>query len=126
MLANGNQIADLGSYTKTDGSTGITGEVSGNLADINLVANTFHREFTTHPDTSAVAHLPDMQGSGQVRDLREAASLSSDLASTLADFSTQTTRAGQRALLDKLIIDWSLSSTMATSVQQASNQGCFL
>jgi hypothetical protein len=114
MLANGNQIADLGSYTKTDGSTGITGEVSGNLADINLVANTFHREFTTHPDTSAVAHLPDMQGSGQVRDLREAASLSSPLAVTLSIFAAQTTRTGQLAQVDMLIADWATSSGMQT------------
>ncbi|NOS74830.1 MAG: hypothetical protein HOP36_09915 [Methyloglobulus sp.] len=69
-LPNGNQIADLGTYTKTDGSLGTTGEVIG---DINLATDTFHRQFPDHLDTSAVAHLPDMQGSGAVRDLREAA-----------------------------------------------------
>ncbi|MEQ1738786.1 MAG: hypothetical protein ABL884_02680 [Methyloglobulus sp.] len=69
-LANGNQIADLGTYTKTDGSLGTTGEVIG---DINLATDTFHRQFPDHLDTSAVAHLPDMQGSGAVRGLREAA-----------------------------------------------------
>ena len=74
VLANGNQIADLGQYTKTDGSTGVTGEVSGSLADINLASDTFHRSFTSPLDTSAVATLPDMQGSGAVRDLREAVS----------------------------------------------------
>ena len=72
-LPNGNQIADLGIYTKTDGSSGTTGEVIGNLADINLAANPFNREFTDPLDTTAVNHLPDMQGSGMVRDLREAA-----------------------------------------------------
>ena len=71
-LANGNQIADLGTCTKTDGSTGSTAEVSGNLGDINLAQDNFHRQFTTPLDTSAVATLPDMQGSGTVRDLREA------------------------------------------------------
>jgi hypothetical protein len=72
-LPDGNQIADLGTYTRTDGSTGTTGEVTGNLGDINLAQDTFHRQFTTHPDTSVVASLPDMRGSGAVRDLREAA-----------------------------------------------------
>ncbi len=72
VLPNGNQIADLGSYTKTDGSTGVTGEVSGSLGDINLATDTFHRQFTDPLDTTAVAALPDMQGSGAVRDLREA------------------------------------------------------
>jgi hypothetical protein len=60
-LANGNQIADLGTYTKTNGGTGLTGEVTGNLADINFVQNSFRREFADHPDTLAVAHLPDMR-----------------------------------------------------------------
>ena len=80
-LANGNQIADLGTYTRTDGSTGTTGEISGTLGDINLGTDVFHRQFTDHLDTSAIAALPDMQacpelgrrGSGAVRDLREAA-----------------------------------------------------
>ena len=72
-LANGNQIADLGTYVKTDGSTGGLGETH-QLADINLAADTFHRQFTTSiPPTPETAALPDMRGSGVVRDLREAA-----------------------------------------------------
>jgi hypothetical protein len=37
--------------------------------------NPFYRQFPDHLDTTAVADLPDMQGSGMVRDLREAATL---------------------------------------------------
>ena len=47
-LTNGNQIADLGTFTKTDGSTGTTGAVTGNMADINLASDTFH-----HPSLRA-------------------------------------------------------------------------
>ena len=72
-LANGNQIADIGSYTKTDGSQAAVGEVTGSLADVNLASDTFHRSYTDVLDTTSVATLPDMQGSGKVRDLREAA-----------------------------------------------------
>ena len=72
-LSNGNQIADIGSYTKTDGSQAAVGEVTGNLADINLASDTFHRSFPNMLDTTSVATLPDMQGSGAVRDLRDAA-----------------------------------------------------
>ena len=72
-LANGNQIADLGTFTRADGTTGSTGAVTGNLADINLASDTFHRSFPNMLDTTSVATLPDMQGSGAVRDLREAA-----------------------------------------------------
>lgn len=72
-LPNGNQLADLGTYTKTDGSTGVLGEVTGDMADVNLADDTFHRSFPNVLDTTSVASLPDMQGSGAVRDLREAA-----------------------------------------------------
>jgi hypothetical protein len=60
-LANGNQIADLGSFTRTDGTSGTAGAVTGNLADINLASDTFHRSFPNVLDTSSVASLPDMQ-----------------------------------------------------------------
>ncbi|MEQ1559405.1 MAG: hypothetical protein ABL933_10780 [Methyloglobulus sp.] len=35
-LPDGNPLADLGTFTRSDGSTGTTGEVIGNLGDINL------------------------------------------------------------------------------------------
>jgi len=82
-LTSGNQIADLGTYTRSDGSVGTSGTVTDKLADINLAGDTFHRQFTDTLDTRAVATLPDMHGSGAVRDLREAASLSPALAATL-------------------------------------------
>ncbi len=73
MLANGNEIADLGSFTRTDGSVGGMGVTSG-LADVNLASDTFHRMFLDAvPLDPLAAALPDMQGSGLVRDLREAA-----------------------------------------------------
>ena len=54
-----------GTYTRTDGTT-------GNMADVNLMMDRFKREFANKLDTSSVTHLPDMQGSGVLRDLREA------------------------------------------------------
>ncbi|WP_367154192.1 calcium-binding protein [Methylomonas sp. HYX-M1] len=114
ILANGNQLADIGSFVKTDGSSGTLGEVSGNLGDINLVQDTFHSQFNDHLDTSAVATLPDMQGAGQVRDLREAASLSPTLAGLLQQFAASD-RSGQQALLDAIVKAWSDTSTMAAT-----------
>lgn len=68
-LPGGNEIADLGSFARTDGTTSI-------MADVNLAADTFHRSFTdVIPTTPKTAALPDMQGSGVVRDLRQAASI---------------------------------------------------
>ena len=75
LLSNGNQIADTGTYTKTDGSTGTAGVTAG-MADINLVVDTFHSGFAdVIPLTAQAQALPDMQGSGMVRGMREAASL---------------------------------------------------
>lgn len=65
--------------------------------------NTFCREFADHPDTRAVANLPDLQGSGAVRDLREAASLSPELAATLSQLGGTTTRAELKTAV-KLIV----------------------
>ncbi|WP_150049244.1 calcium-binding protein [Methylomonas rhizoryzae] len=113
-LANGNQVADLGTFVKTDGSSGTLGEVSGNLGDVNLIQDTFHREFTDKLDTSSVSYLPDMQGSGAVRDLREAATLSPQLKQLLTDFTTAD-RSGQLELLPKIIKAWADTGTLLTT-----------
>lgn len=39
---NCNQLADLGGYLKTDGSSGTLGEVTAELGDINLAGNPFY------------------------------------------------------------------------------------
>ncbi|ANE57980.1 hypothetical protein AYM39_22110 (plasmid) [Methylomonas sp. DH-1] len=114
ILANGNQLADIGSYVKTDGSSGALGEVTGNLGDINLIQDTFHSQFTDHLDTTGFEALPDMHGAGQVRNLREAATLSPALAQLLADFAAAD-RTEQQALLDTILKAWSDTSTMAST-----------
>ncbi|HJV83347.1 MAG TPA: calcium-binding protein [Burkholderiaceae bacterium] len=117
-LANGNQIADLGSFTRIDGSTGAMGDVS-TMGDVNLAEDTFYREFTDHiPIAEGVDLLPEMQGSGMVRDLHEAASLSPALKELLTQFSQATTRHEQRALLDQMLDAWADTSGFITSLQQ--------
>ena len=109
-LSNGNQIADTGSFIKGDGSSGTVGEVTGNMADINLADDTFHRQFPDKLDTTTVANLPDMQGSGAVRDLREAATQSATLQNLLTQYSAATTREGQFALIDQMLDAWADTS----------------
>ena len=118
-LANGNQIEDLGSYIKGDGSEAIVGNATGGIADINLADNPFYRTFPDTLDTSAVATLPDMQGSGSLRDLREAASTSAALAGAVAGYAAADTRAGQLAAADNLIREWSHTTGFQTSVEKA-------
>ncbi len=123
LLANGNQIADLGGFVRSDGSNGTLGAVE-QLADVNLASNPFYSEFTDHiPLTEAAQNLADMQGAGQVRNLREAASLQtaqgSALATALSAFSAATTRSAQRAQLDLLLKTWAETSSMATTASGA-------
>ncbi len=108
--SNGNTIASTGSYTKTDGTTGTTG-------DVNLAINTATTQFTDEievPET--LLDLPDMSGSGQVRDLQQAAALSPTLADLLTQYAAATTRETQLALLDQMLLAWADTSGMAGSL----------
>jgi len=116
-VGHGNLQTASALFTYSDGST-------GKIANLNLVDNPFYRQFPdTIPLTEQARNLPNMQGSGQVRDLREAASLSQDLADTLADFADETTHAGQMGLLNNLVNTWAASSGMVSSVEKAEQQG---
>jgi hypothetical protein len=127
MLPSGNQMADLGTFTRVDGSTGATGAPQG-MADINLALDTFHRTFAdTIPTTTQTAALPDMQGSGLVRDMRQAASLQTaagqTFAAALANFSQAATREEQLAQLDILLADWADTAEFGTQQSRAAAHG---
>ena len=84
LLANGNVLADLGTYTRSDGRQGSTA-VTATLADVDLAVDTFYSQFTDAiPLSEQAKTLPAMQGSGQVRALREAASLPTPAGAALA------------------------------------------
>jgi Ca2+-binding RTX toxin-like protein len=122
-LSNGNQIADLGHYIKADGTEAELGNVTGRLGDIDLATNPFFREFADHLDTSNVSNLPDMQGSGFVRDLREAASQSLGMANAVSNFASAETKAQQLAHADQLIKQWAATSRSQTSIEKADAAG---
>ncbi len=103
-LADGNQIAERGTYVGTDGRTGL-------LGDLNFRESNFHRVFTdTIASTERTRSLANVTGAGRVRDLREAATLSSTVAGTLEQYSAATTRSGQMALIDSLLSQWARTS----------------
>ena len=88
-LGNGNTQVLTGGFTRINGSTGTAGvaELSGSLL---LASNNFYRQFADDPATTAAAQaLPQMRGSGMVRDLRPAMSLGNaqalDLQAKLSD-----------------------------------------
>jgi hypothetical protein len=114
VLANGNRIADIGSYVKTGGQLGGLGETAQS-ADVDLAVDTFHSQFADPLDTGSVANLPDMQGAGQVRSLREAATLNSTLAALLSQFAATPDRATQQGMIDGILREWSNTSPMAAT-----------
>ena len=116
VLENGNRIADLGSFTRTDGGSGLIGVVgapapNGEIADIDLGFDGFYREFSDLPPIlNEVRILPGLDGSGILRDLREAASIDSTAGATLrailTQYSAATTKNVQVLLIDQLVNAW--------------------
>jgi len=123
VLPDGNRIADLGTYIKSDGSTATMGDV-GQMADVDLSEDTFHRRFTDQISLTVEAKaLPTMQASGLVRDMREAASLQTTeggaFASALTSYTGLTTHAAQLSALDGLLHAWADTSAITTLVDDA-------
>jgi hypothetical protein len=124
VLADGNRLADLGRFTWATGEVGEIESTTGQSGDIDLAENSFYRQFTDPvPLTTDAQALPEMRGSGALRDMREAASLSPDFAQCLTDYSQATTRDQQLAQLDGLISSWAQSSGQVTSVELAQEKG---
>lgn len=124
QLAGGMQSATA-TYVRLDGSFG---EVDGGgfiptVANLDLSQNPFYREFTDPvPLVPQALALPNLHGSGMVRDLREAASLSPTLAA-IAGSLTGMTRGQMISTLDSLIEEWAATSPMKTSAEQAAENG---
>ncbi|MFY9511407.1 MAG: hypothetical protein WAQ05_10600, partial [Rubrivivax sp.] len=117
-LGNGNTVTGTAIVTRTNGSTTLAETVSMQAGNLNLASNPFYREFTdVIPLTDAAIALPEMGGSGLLRDLREAMSLGTAYADKLAQatqaFSQAGTRAEQLALLDGVIAAWAQTTPQA-------------
>ena len=122
---NGNTLTREGSFTKLvttlDSATGqtVTQTVTQTMGEYNLAINTFDTQFKDNITISdTVKTLPNMQGSGNVRELQQAATQSSSLQSLLSQFSTATTRTAQKALLDQIMLAWADNSGMAKSLTE--------
>ncbi|MBN6114236.1 hypothetical protein JR063_21845, partial [Xanthomonas sp. CFBP 8700] len=111
-LGNGNVIDNRGVYTRVDGTTGLAG-------DLQLAMNNFFRDFSGSLEpvvvTDEAKQLPNLKGSGAVRDLEEAASLSQDLLADIKALTPGTSRETMRAALDAILADWAGTSTMKSS-----------
>lgn len=111
-LANGNTLSREGSFTRADGSVGAMGE-------FRLAIDTFDTRFAEAIEVpESLRSLPDMGGSGKVRNLQQAAALSDELAAVIADFQAATGHAERWALLDQLLTAWAGTSGMAGSLDE--------
>jgi hypothetical protein len=111
-LGNVNTLNETGSYVRTDGTTGLAG-------NLNLANNSFYSQFTDAlPPTAEIQALPDMQGAGMVRGLRDAASRSAQLEATLGQYAAATCDV-QKTMLDNVLGQWSATSTFFTTEDRA-------
>jgi Ca2+-binding RTX toxin-like protein len=114
---NGNLNTFKGNYTNT------SGEVVDGTRSFNLLQNKFWSDTADHPNIPPdVAALPNMQGSGAVRNLHEAMSLGTPqslaLKATVQAFNNATTRGAQYALIDQLLMQWGSTSGFPDMVQR--------
>ena len=99
-LAGGNILAQISSYETTDGSQKVMG-------DVNFSFDSFYSRYTDKLTlTEDQKKVVNLSGMGRLRDLREAATLSDNLATTLYQYQTANTKEVQMHLLDKLITAW--------------------
>ncbi|MBK7060664.1 MAG: hypothetical protein IPH51_09245 [Rubrivivax sp.] len=113
-LGNGNAMTGTASVTRANGSTTQIDSVLMQAGNLDLTNNPFYRDFTnTIPLSAAARALPDMGGSGALRDLREAMSSGTAQAAALTNqvlaFAAATTRSAQLAAIDGLLKAWALT-----------------
>ena len=91
-LGNGNSLAEEGTYTDSDGN-------EKQMGDLNLAADHFHSRYADSlPLTDEQQQAPNLRGSGRVRDLREAAAQSPELAEALQQYKNAATKEEQLTL----------------------------
>ncbi|UQZ88094.1 hypothetical protein C4J81_02255 [Deltaproteobacteria bacterium Smac51] len=100
-----------GVFTKTDGTTGQTGQ-------FEFDNNPFYSDYIESWDVpDYMKDLPDFGASGAVRDLLQACLQSGQLRDILEQYSAAGTRAEQTAVLDRLLLAWAGNSGMASSIE---------
>jgi hypothetical protein len=112
-LGNGNFQTAAAIFSRSDGTNVKTGLLYGTAVNLDLVINSFYRQFTDQLTISDQANkLPALIGSGQVRDLPEAISRSPELGRLVESYLRVPTRQGQMDLLDDFLEKWAVTSSM--------------
>ena len=112
-LGGGNELTQLGSFVREDGTT-------GEMGDVNFKLDTMHTRFVDQIElTPEQIMLPDVVGSGNVRDLAQAAATSDALANILTAYAKAETKSEQMALLETLILEWAKTDVYGFSTATA-------
>jgi hypothetical protein len=125
-LGNGNTLTGSAIVTRSNGSTthidsvAVTAPGAEGASNLELASNPFYRAFSDRIAlTQAAQALPEMGGSGLVRDLREAMSLGTPQAQALVaavqSFAAGTTREAQLASVDTLLAAWAQTAPHVAS-----------
>jgi Ca2+-binding RTX toxin-like protein len=109
-------LTQTGSFTRADGSTGQAGSFV-------LGQNNFLRAFEPIALSEAAKALPNLRGSGFVRDLQEAATQSPELIGLFEAAKNAATRAEFGGALAALMRAWGLDSAYTNASRQASAEG---
>lgn len=116
-LGNGNAVRGSASLQSGPADASSTARTVYHLA---LASAPYYRAFTDLvPHNEAARNLPEVPGSGRVRDLREAMSLGSPAAQALTEHVAQlaqaTSKYAQQSLLDRLLQHWADTAPAARS-----------
>ncbi len=109
-------LAQSGTFTRADGS-------SGQAGSFILAQNNFVRQFTPITVSDAAKALPGLKGSGWVRDLQEAATLSPELITLFNQAKDASTRAGYKNAVAGLMREWGNDSGYSSASKQALSAG---
>ena len=100
-LGDNNTLTLKGSYTKTNGQTMLMGDINFNVDTIN---SKFKEDINL---TTSQTKIPNVKGYGYLRDLNKAASIDTNLANILDNYSKSNTKEEQLKILPTLIKAWS-------------------
>jgi hypothetical protein len=113
-------LAQSGSYTRVD-AAGATS--TGQAGSFILAQNSFVRQFVPITVSAEASTLPNIAGSGWVRDLQEAATQSPELIGLLHNVQNASTRAGYKDAVATLLRAWGNDSGYNSASDQALANG---
>ena len=113
-------LVQNGSFTRVDGQGNTS---TGQAGSFILAQNNFVHSFTPITVSDAAKALPNIAGTGWVRDLQEAATQSPELIALITQAKEAPTRAGYEEAVAALMRQWGNDSAYSSASKQALSAG---